>query len=824
MKRIISLLLVAAMALCVQAPFVFAAEPMDPPQVNAAIYTSNEAEQYATREEAVFQFISALGKDRLSEAAADLHRFADYDDINPQYEQALSCAVGNGLVSGYEDGTIRPKSYILRVEALVLLSRALGGTELVPLYERSFSDTPQWANFDVQRLASAGILLGYGDGTFGAEDYITAEQIQVLIARITAQPTAQNDFFDYVNSEWDAYTQIPDGYPEWSDTYQLSQDIAYRIQDILSNLINQKLYLGVEYPQGSNEQKLVDVFLTAADTKYRDDVGLNPIRPYLNMIDQAHSVTDLVNVMAQLEQSGFHSLIPLKMETDFKNSSKYCLAFEGSYTGVDTAIIQSGEHDDLLDEYETYIKRLYVISGMNESDAGPAAAKVRAFCSELAMASLSSTDWDNMEQLYNKQSLRNFNKIFSSMDTYDYLRDMGYEHAKYIVVMDEGLARFINKFLTKDNIPLLKNYLKASLLDQCAFYLNTDMYNARQDYTNKLNGTNSRIDASAYAISITQSLLGLELGELYIENFFADETKEYVEELAKEIVTTYEHRINSLTWMKEKTKRTAIEKLRAINIQVGYPEYLIGYQNEDFKVRSGGSGGNLMENMIHYNQLTNHRNAYVLTYDIPVDRDEWVMLPQTVNAYYNLTTNSIVLPAGILQAPYYNPQASYEANLGGIGRIIAHEVTHAFDNVGSQFDKNGNLSDWWTAEDFAAFDSLCQEFIAAYDQIEYLPGYYVDGRLTLSENIADVGSMACVLDLAGTDNPNLKELFESYAISWRSKSTDDYKRLSLTTDVHAPDKVRTNMVLSNFETFLDFYGIKEGDGMYISAEDRISIW
>lgn len=227
---------------------------------------------------------------------------------------------------------------------------------------------------------------------------------------------------------------------------------------------------------------------------------------------------------------------------------------------------------------------------------------------------------------------------------------------------------------------------------------------------------------------------------------------------------------------------------------------------------------------MNYNLLKSQQNQYLIQNKVPVNKDEWLMLPQTVNAYYDTTTNSIVLPAGILQPPFYNPNASYEANLGGVGRIIAHEITHAFDNVGSQFDQDGNLEDWWSAEDFQAFNEACQAFVDAYNQIEVQPGFYVDGARTLSENIADMGAMACILDLAGADNPNLGDLFESYAISWRSKSTDAYAQMKLATDDHAPDKVRTNFVLSNFKAFLDYYGIEEGDPMYRAPEDRLSLW
>ena len=820
MKRLLSLMLVIALLLCVPAPFVFAASlPVEMPA-----YTIEEAAGYLTREEGIAHLVDTLGEDYFRGSVMNISGYADYAEIAPEYRASMAVALSGGLITGYDDNTLRPKAVLARVEAFVMLSRALGSIELVPLYDTVFSDVPDWAKADIDRLASAGILLGYGDGTFGSEDPITPEQMELLLNRIKEQPTPQSDFYAFINNEWSVYTQIPDGYPEWSDTYQLTQDIAYRMQDIILALVNAYYFQGVNYEKGSNAQKIMDVYLTAADMDYRDQVGIKPIQPLLDSIDKIKSISDLMTVAAQLESYGFHNLLPLKVETDFKKSSRYCLAFEGCYTGIDPEMIQSGEYQYVLDAYEAYIRSLFMLSGQPEQEAAQGAKQVRSFCVQLGAVSLSSSAWDNIEQLYNPYTRRDFQRLFTNIDTYAYLEDMGFSETRTILIMDEELAKSINKFLHEENLLMLKNYLRASLLDQSAFYLTSAFYDAQEDFHNAVNGTTSNIDPAGYAVSITQSLLGLELGEFYVNSFFSESTRTYVEEMAQAIIETYQRRIENLDWMSETAKRIAVNKLQNIRIKIGYPDYINGYVNDAFQVRSSAEGGNLMENMMNYNLLKSQQNQYLIQNKVPVNKDEWLMLPQTVNAYYDTTTNSIVLPAGILQPPFYNPNASYEANLGGVGRIIAHEITHAFDNVGSQFDQDGNLEDWWSAEDFQAFDEACQAFVDAYNQIEVQPGFYVDGARTLSENIADMGAMACILDLAGADNPNLGDLFESYAISWRSKSTDAYAQMKLATDDHAPDKVRTNFVLSNFKAFLDYYGIEEGDPMYRAPEDRLSLW
>lgn len=816
MRRLLAFLLIFTLIICVSAPFSYAAD-----------ITRNDVSvesAYATREETIRLFVEAIDKSGFSRPAADLSMFIDEPEISQRCRGAVALAVGNELVYGYDDSTIRPKAPITRAEACVLLSRALSETEFVPKYDVKFSDVPDWARFDIDRLASAGLVQGYGDGTFGTDDYITVRQVNILVERISQQPLARDDYYSYINEEWMNYTEIPEGYPMWSDTMQLSSDIVTRINSIVYDMVARQSFGFETYEKGSNKQKIVDLFTMTYDTDYRNEIGIEPIRGIIEGIDAVKNVKELTPVMARLNECGVKTLLPMSVQIDYMNSQAYVVGLNESFTGLPTSLVQSGDFKAAADEFEKYAEKLLKESGEREEDAARHAAEVTELCIDLADAAPSQADKNDVEMNYNPYTKSQFSRLLTNVNTNEYLKTMGYANASKIIVGEEKLAKKINSYYTNKNLELLKSYLKVALMDSIAFYSTTELYGAYQEYNGFLDGTGSYVDASRYAISIIQSMLGMELGELYVDKCFDDQIKTEVEAMAKTIIDTYEKRIQNLDWMSEKTKKIAIEKLKAINVQVGYPDYLKGYVNDDFKVASAKDGGSLLKSYIEYNKMSARSGANLIKTSAEVDNNLWYMLPQTVNAYYSLNTNSIVLPAGILQSPYYSSSATYEENLGGIGRIIAHEITHAFDNMGSQFDKNGNLNDWWTAEDYAAFDKLCNDFIKAYDELEPIEGYHVDGKLTLGENIADMGAMACILDIIGDNPAAQKRMFESYAVCWRSKMTDDYAKMQIATDEHAPDKVRTNMVLSNFEQFLNLYDVIEGDGMYRPVDKRLSIW
>lgn len=788
---------------------------------------------FITRAEAVYVLVAGLGDEVRAVKPADLSVFNDYQDVDPLFKESLSIAVSIGALNGSDNAMLLPNDYISRVEAFSIVSRALSQNDIPQDPDSdgiSFSDVPDWAEKDIDRLKNASLIYGYGDGTLGSYDIMTFEQIYTVYKRIlnfqNDLPTGglyKNNYYEYINGQWISETKLPEGYAKWSNIEQLSQSNAYRIQNIINEIIT-NYYLGYSFNQDSNEQKIFDVYRAAANVKYRDSIGIEPIMPYIKMIDSAKNITELTSVMAELEKNGFKSLLPISVNNDFKDSSKYCLSFESCYTGVVPSMIKSDKHDKFIKLYQDYISSLFISSGQTGNEANQKAADVAKMCTDLGKSTMNDTEWANPDSINNIYNSAQLSSLFYNFNIKSYLNELGYSEFDTFIVYDEKLAQTINSYLTVDNLALIKNYLKASVLDFSSIYLNTETFDIYQRYIDNMSGVSSDLTPDTYAITITQSLLGLELGEEYVERYFSPDSKREIEDLAGQIIKTFKNRLGNITWMSDATKNTAIGKLESISVRIGYPEYLSSYENKHFKVKSIDYGGNLIEYITDYNKNYLSQKNNLINNKISVNKDNWTIYPQKVNAYYDRANNCIVIPAGILQAPYYSPNASFESNLGGIGSIIAHEITHAFDNVGSQFDKDGNLNDWWTAEDFTAFNSICKKFVKEYNKIEMSDGMFVDGSLTLSENIADIGAMACILDVAGADNNNLDELFKSYARTYRSICTDDYAKMLLITDEHSPNIVRTNMVLSNFQAFIDLYNIGPKDKMFIPEENRLSIW
>mgnify|MGYP002647226871 CR=1 FL=1 len=850
MKRIFAFFQALVFCIIVSAPFSVFALPIQPeelrgPAVEAAAEADESCElqdlsdvlglskdSYVTRAQAVYILVSSLGDELKAVMPSDITVFSDYEEIDPKLRGAMGLAVSLGAVCGSDDARLHPNEYITRVEVFAIISRVLSQSDLPDFEEYDgefFTDVPNWAAADILRLKNAGLVYGYGDGLLGSYDYMTYEQLRTVYERLFAYQTAlptgslyKNDFYSYVNDQWLRETRLPEGYAKWSNIEQISQSNSYRIQKIISEIITQ-YYIGNEPLYGSNSQKILDVYRAAANVKYRDEIGTEPIQPLLDDISGINNTGDFMSVMAELEKLGIHSLLPITVNNDFKDSTKYSLSFESCYTGVTAGVIKSGDRK-IIDLYSKYICSLFIESGQSASAAKQNADAVTELCVKLGEASMDSEDWDNPIDIYNVYDKQKLKELFGSVNILEYIRSLGYNKTDSVVVYDTKLARVINRVLGGTSINTLKNYLRAAVLDYSALYLNSETFAIYQNYIDSMSGMTSNLTPDAYAVTITQSLLPLEIGEEYVARYFSAESKKEIESLAELIIETFEKRIRSLDWLSEDTREVAAEKLAAISVRIGYPEYIVNYQNRDFNVRSIEDGGSLMEYLFDYNRLKNEQDNRLINENIPVNKEGWTLSPQSVNAYYDRANNCIVIPAGILQAPYYSPNASFESNLGGIGSVIAHEITHAFDNVGSQFDKNGNLSDWWKAEDFTAFNEICKKFVSEYDKIEFMDGCFVDGKMTLSENIADIGAMACILDIAGENNPNLDELFKTYARTYRCVVTDEYSKMLLVTDEHSPNKVRVNTVLSNFEQFLNLYHIEEGSGMYRAPEDRLSIW
>ena len=815
MKRIISIAVAFVMSLCASVPFSYAKE-----YVHISSDYKGESE-YATREQAAAKFVDAVGIEKFNTDTKVLNKYSDKEKISFANLEKVAAAVGSGLMSGYEDNTLRPQANITRIEALIILSRALSNIELTKWYDVKFSDTPEWAEKQVDRLAAAGIVRGYGDGTLGAKNLLTLEQINILCDRVVRYMGPAGDYYEYINSIWLENTVLEDGVSVKSDIDRLNQVVSSRITDIIFSLYKRYYSNGEEFEDDSAERKIISVYSSAANQGYRDKIGLQPIKPLLDRIDGINEAADLVDVMSELEKNGFSTLIKVSLDTDVNSSNRYLPAVSGCYTGMDKALFTGDGSEKHIKIYNEYIENLFEISG--EENPKLKAEQATELCQAIARKINSKTgitDISNESSVYDARKMKS---IFTNIDIIEYFNKMGFGSAKNYIVYDDELAGYINTIITNQEIDKIKAYLKASVLDSSSVYLSTSMFDAYQKYQNKLYGTNTDAIPADYAVSIVQELLGWELGSMYIEEYFPENAKKLVEDMTKQIIEEYEEIIKSSTRLSPQTRNKIVSKLKKIKVYAAYPDNIDDYCKTYIKLRPVEDGGSLMEYRMAYANAYSEECKMIIENEIIPAKDGWRMYPQTVNAMYDVLTNSITIPAGILQAPYFEASAEFEENLGGIGAVIAHEISHAFDAAGVQFDENGSHVDWWTSEEKYSFLQLCEKVIAEYNDttINYSN---VDGEKTLNENIADIAAMTCIVSLVGNDDIKLDKMFKNYAKTWRIKATDEYTKLMLKTDVHSPNKIRVNRVLSNFDEFKRLYGVVEGDGMYIPEERIISIW
>ncbi len=814
MKQVLALLLATGLLLCSFTPFAYA----DYATFDETYIKENPV--YASREEAIASFMRTIGADSSSANSKSLMQFRDYGKISSSYTREIASAVDAGIISGYEDGTLRPQEAITRVEALVILNRILSERSLPDRVDLAFFDTPIWAEDEIARLTKAGIVKGYGDGYLGANDFLTREQTASLTERAQRLLGPAEDFYEYANEDWLSSAKIPEGYPAWSDSYRINQAIMKETGEIIYTINRKRNKDGIVFPAGSSEQKIADVFSAGGNTVFRDSLGLAPAQTYLNQIDTVKDMTSLLGVMADLEKNGFHGLLPLSVSVNAMNSSQYILTFSECYTGMNADLVHQ-DQKRAVSAYRTYLTELFTLFGYQ--DAENRGEQVTAFCLRLAEKALPLVEQHDFEKNYVILDEKSIKNTLSNLSFSSYTKELGFSNCSALAVYDLPLAKEINAVFQKENLELIKDYLRASVMDGSALFLNTSAFSVWEKYQNTLNGTQTQASPADYAVQFVEELLPWDLASLYVKNYASPSAKEKVEAMTKEILLAYQNRVRVNSWMSPKSKQTALKKLQNIQIRVGYPDEIASYPDSGYQIKSTMNGGNLLEYRTAYCRRHFEAGAKLLAKGTP-DKTSWNMVPQTVNAMYDPSSNSITIPSGILRPPFYDPDASRERNLGGIGSVIAHEISHALDDMGSRFDENGNLNPWWQPEDELAFSQICKDVENAYSGIEVLPGHRINGKLTLNENIADLAGMSCLLDVVGSGNPRLEELFLGYASIWRTKATDSYTHLMLQTDTHAPDKIRVNRILSNFEVFQRFYGIQEGDGMYLPKEKQIQIW
>ncbi len=629
----------------------------------------------------------------------------------------------------------------------------------------------------------------------------------------------EDDYYDYVNQCVLEKTQIPKDSDSWSYFYKLDKDAYETLNEVLNETVKNRQ----QAETGSLEQKIADMYLTAMDMEGRRKAGFGDLQPYMDAIRNASSVNEYLESIGKLYMDlGYGSIIITEWYEDLRDSSRYALYIDGADLGPGKETLEDETQTELLEKYKAYIGRTLEYTGLDRGEAAKAASEILAMQKDLAASALPLSDQNDPDVIYNPYAMEEFKNKFPNAEIGRFFEAAGLLGVDSYIVTQEDQMKKISQYLTEDHLPLLKEYSIFCLINDFGPYLTPDIRDNYLDWENMQKGIREKKADEKMASEMTQNLLGFEFGRLYVERCFSEEDKQVIEEMIHKILAAYKNQITGLSWMGEETKAAAIKKLDTMTLKIGYPDKW----PEDHKKASvipAESGGNFIDNTLSLIKAMNAADREKVRK--PVDKSEWGMTPQTINAYYNPTGNEIVFPAAILQAPFYNPEADFAANLGGIGMVIAHEISHAFDSSGSLYDENGNVHVWWTEEDKANFKKLTDQVVAYYNGQEGFEGRRVNGTQTLNENIADLGALACVTSIAGDDADSLKLLFEQYATIWASKYTPESMIRRLNMDVHSPAKVRVNAVLSSTDAFYKAYPeVKEGDAMYVAPDKRVKIW
>lgn len=761
--------------------------------------TVSASDMYATRGETADMLLSAA------------------DDYNKDVKRS-------DIIKGYGgDGELHEDWNINRAEALVMLSRAFGKLpELtghnarVALKSDAFSDIPEWAKPELQPVLDAGIAAGTADGIFSPYDDVTKEQLELFIKRAYALfgTNEKDDFYAAVNKDALNKLELKPGRMMSGTLYDLQDESMEEVNTIIKETIEK----GGE--KGSKEQKIADFYKNILDSDSRNEIGVAPIKPYLADIDSAKDVKDLAAVQIKLIENLYTApFTGFSITTDFKDNTKYIMYF-GTMEPYLTKDFYLNGTDEQKASYFKYLKTICEIAGENITDK-----QIEGFYNlekTLAEKQLNPEDGNNIDKIYNIYTFDEIQSIFPSFDFGEVLESSGLKKEDKILVMDNELMKEFAGLFSDENLETLKNAAKLSVLLNYGGALNTAFIDAANTFNQEYLGISGTYSDEERAAMNVASVMPDYIGEIYAEKYFTEDAKQNVLKMVNDIISVYKERINNLDWMSAATKEKAINKLDKMGIKIGYPDKWDTYL-DSAQINSKADGGSYFDNIL---EIAKASVKYLSELQgTSPDRTKWEMYPYTVNACYSATENDITFPAAILQPPMYDVNASYEENLGAIGYVIAHEITHAFDNNGAKFDENGNAADWWTEEDYAEFEKRCEKMVYFYDRQEGIPGVPMNGRQTLSENVADQGAVQCITEVVSQlENPDYTKLYHSMAKAWASTKTREYAKYAAGVDVHSEDKLRVNRVVVNCDEFYEAFGITEKDGMWVAPVERIKIW
>lgn len=632
----------------------------------------------------------------------------------------------------------------------------------------------------------------------------------------------QEDFYQYACGGWMKANPIKAEYSRFGTFDKLGESSREQVRSLIDNLDTKNA------APGSITQKIGDLYAMGLDSVRLNKEGAAPIMNDVKTINNTKRA-DIIDLMSNM--IGVNAFFGTGVDADMMNSNMNTMYWQQGGLGLgdrDYYLENSENIVAVRDAYKKYLKTISALIGYSETEQNRFVENVMSIETALAKAAMTREELRNPMASYNPMTLDQITTQFPNVDLRRYFKNQGLNNVDIVVVGQPKSFAAVDSIMKNASEQELRDYITAGYVSTAASYLSDDFINAEFELSKAVSGVQQLQPRWKRALSVPNGMLGEAVGQLYVEKYFPQSSKDKMLELVNNLKIALGQHIDNLTWMSDATKAKAQEKLATFTVKIGFPDKWRDYNGITIDPKK--SYWENIKAAIKFNVDFN-----LADYGKPVDRDRWYMPPQTVNAYYSPLTNEICFPAGILQAPFFNPDADDAENYGAIGVVIGHEMTHGFDDQGRQFDKDGNLKDWWTAEDAEAFNKLADQLVAQFDEIIVLGDTHANGRFTLGENIADQGGLRVAFtayqnSLKGKERKDIdgftpeQRFYLSYANVWAANIRDEEILSRTKTDPHSLGRWRVNATLRNLQPFFDAFNVKEGDKMFRSVNDRVVIW
>lgn len=636
-----------------------------------------------------------------------------------------------------------------------------------------------------------------------------------------------NDFFRYVNGEWLKNATVPNDKSKYSVFDELDDknddDLYYLINEIAANK---------NTPKGSDEQKIRDLFNTGMDTEKIEADGLTHLKPLLDKVDKITNTSQLIDCIIELQSKGINALFNFYAHADRINSDITILYFFQGGLGLperDYYLLDDKHFADIRQEYKQHIEKMFALINTQPDTAKSAAEKIIGLETELAKSSMKRIELRDPQKTYHKSDIKKLVELSPVFEWKKFFKKLNINPKHYFNIAQPAFFSAVSDLCKRQDTEAWINYLKWNIVSQLSPYLTKDIEQEHHRfYGGVLSGKTEMEERWKRVLGTVNFALGEAVGQKYVAKHFPPEAKEQMLVLVQNLKKAMEIRIGRLDWMTPQTKQKALDKLATMNFKIGYPDKWKDYSDLEIKTDSY---------LLNYLRAAEFHTKYEISkINKPVNKDEWHMYPQMVNAYYSASQNEMAFPAGILQPPFFDKDAIDAVNYGAIGMVIGHEMTHGFDDQGRKFDKNGNLNDWWTKTDEKQFDEKTKLLIEQFNRYEVLKDTFIDGELTLGENMADIGGANISLEAFQLAHPDYEKLppingfshiqlfFMSYALVWRNVIREKELKRRIKEDVHSPAEYRVNGSLVNIDEFYEAFDIGKDAKMYIAPDKRASIW